>query len=200
MHQRRERIKIGNDGQPPPEANCPLSQERPPAHSQRMIFAFRQFRPRPLRASAVMATGLLLAFALSACTDDRRQERLALAGPTPNLASLMAVADAEIGARKFGQCAACHRIKKNGADLGGPNLYGFQNAPFASLSHRFGYTAALRDAGGRWDDENLDRWIRNTKKMVPGTSMNFAGVADPLDRADIITYMKSMSGSDAAAR
>jgi cytochrome c len=137
----------------------------------------------------------LLALALlTACTDDRHEERLRKAGANPSLAALLAVADADIGARKFNQCAACHKISPDAPDFGGPNLYGVYGQPRGQHSPRFGYTAALRDAGGIWDAATLDAWIANPKAVVPGTSMQFAGVPDRLDRADIIAYLRSQAG------
>ncbi len=140
----------------------------------------------PLRFAALAA--LLL---LAGCGDAGRDARLAKAGPNPTLARLMAVADPEAGARKFGRCAACHRDNPGAPDLGGPNLYDIYGKPMGTSSARFSYTAALRNAGGTWDDATLDAWIANPRAVVPGTNMQFAGMSDRLDRADIIAYLKS---------
>lgn len=102
----------------------------------------------------------------------------------------MRVASADAGAAKFGQCAACHTIGQGGMDRGGPNLFGVFKKPFAANSASFGYTAALSNAHGVWDEKTLDAWITAPSAMVPGTSMQFAGVKDPLDRADIIAYLR----------
>jgi cytochrome c len=147
--------------------------------------AYLSFYMRPI-------FGALVLLSLGGCgADDRREERLALAGPNPDLAALMKVADPDIGARKFSTCAACHHIRPNAADVGGPNLYGVYNKALVTNSQRFGYTAPLRDFGGRWDEATLDRWISNPKAMIPATSMQYAGMADPLDRADVIAYIRS---------
>ncbi|MBB4859310.1 cytochrome c [Novosphingobium chloroacetimidivorans] len=102
----------------------------------------------------------------------------------------MRVADADAGARKFGVCAACHRVANGAPDAGGPNLHGVFGRQMGTNSRRFGYTAALIGAGGRWDSAMLDAWIADPRKVVPGTSMLFVGVPDPLDRADIIAYLR----------
>ena len=137
-----------------------------------------------------VAAAILL---LSACGDDRREERLRAAGPNPSLDALLKVADADAGARKFGVCAGCHKASKGAPDFGGPNLYGVFGQPMGQHSGRFGYTAALVEAGGRWDAQTLDAWIANPRKLVPGTNMQFAGIGDPLDRADIIAFLKRQS-------
>lgn len=142
------------------------------------------------------AIPLILAVLLAGCgRDDRHDARLRQAGPDPSLTALLKVADAKVGERKFEQCFACHRISPGAPDLGGPNLYGVYGRPMGQNSARFSYTAALRDAGGRWDAETLDKWIADPRALVPGTNMEFAGVPDRLDRADIIAYLRSRSGT-----
>lgn len=143
--------------------------------------------------AVITLIALCLTATLAGCKDDRREERLRAAGPRPTLASLLAVADADLGARKFGQCAACHRTTPGAPDLGGPNLYGVYGQPMGQTSQRFGYTAALRSAGGRWDAPTLERWMENPQAVVPGTAMQFSGVPDALDRADIIAYLQSQT-------
>lgn len=142
----------------------------------------------------VPACALIAAVLLAGCSGDQHDARLRKAGPNPSLQALLKVADAGIGARKFGRCAACHRINPGAPDLGGPNLYGVYGRPMGRNSQRFGYSAALRDAGGSWDAATLDAWIADPARRVPGTTMIFSGVADPLDRADIIAYLESRSG------
>lgn len=139
-----------------------------------------------------MAAALIL-LSLSACGDDRREERLHAAGPNPSLDALLKVADADIGARKFGVCAGCHKASKDAPDFGGPNLYGVYGQAMGQHSDRFGYTQAMIDKGGRWDAPTLDAWIANPRQVVPGTNMQFTGIADPLDRADIIAYLRRQS-------
>ncbi|WP_222559630.1 c-type cytochrome [Caenibius sp. WL] len=143
--------------------------------------------------SVRIAVSLLLLLALTGCADDRREERLRAAGPRPTLQALLKVADASVGARKFRQCAGCHTISKGAPDTGGPNLHGIFGQEFGRNSARFGYTAALRDTGRRWDAQTLDAWMENPQKVVPGTTMQFGGMADPLDRADLIAYLRSRS-------
>lgn len=147
-----------------------------------------------MSARIAPACALIAIALLAGCSDDGHAARLRKAGPNPTLAALLQVADADIGARKFARCAACHRINPGAPDLGGPNLYGVYGQPMGRNSQRFGYSAALRDAGGRWDAPTLDAWIADPARRVPGTTMQFSGVADPLDRADIIAYLRSRSG------
>jgi len=131
------------------------------------------------------------ALVLGGCGDDRREERLKAAGPQPSLEALMKVASANAGKRKFRQCAACHSMLEGAMDRGGPNLFGVFGKRFGTNSSRYGYTAALTRAGGTWDERTLDAWIAAPASVVPGTTMQFGGVPDALDRADLIAYLST---------
>ncbi|MEA3542878.1 MAG: c-type cytochrome [Pseudomonadota bacterium] len=137
-----------------------------------------------------LTTALAMMMALAGCSDDRREERLKAAGPNPSLGALLRVADADAGARKFAACAGCHKATRGAPDMGGPNLYGVYGRPMAQQSARYSYTAALANAGGRWDAPTLDAWIARPQRVVPGTKMFYPGVSDPLDRADIIAFLR----------
>ncbi|QAY77529.1 cytochrome c family protein [Sphingosinicella sp. BN140058] len=128
--------------------------------------------------------------ALSACSDDDKAERLRAAGPNPSPEALLRVAKPAAGARLFGRCAACHTIGQGAPNRAGPNLYGVVGRPVAAIP-TFGYSHALKSAGGTWNPERLDTWLAAPAKFAPGTSMTFAGLGDPLDRADVIAYLQS---------
>lgn len=150
----------------------------------------RHASPTPVAIGAALLGALVL---IGGCTNDRREERMRAVGANPTLDDFMRVADAKVGAAKFRQCAACHSYIEGATDRGGPNLRGVYGKPLGTNSVRFGYTAALRTHGGRWDAATLDRWISNPKQMIPETTMQFDGIADPLDRADIIAYLREIS-------
>ncbi|MDJ0275253.1 c-type cytochrome [Sphingomonas sp. 2R-10] len=124
--------------------------------------------------------------------DGDRAARLASAGPNPDLPALLRAADVGAGRRAFGQCAACHTIGKGRQALAGPNLHGILGRAVAG-DPRFGYTQALKDHGGRWDDARMDAWLAAPMQVVPGTRMAFAGVRDPMERADLIAHLRSES-------
>ncbi|KQQ14044.1 cytochrome C [Methylobacterium sp. Leaf121] len=149
----------------------------------------RPFRLPPL-SQPVMP--LALAFLVTACSDDSQERRRSL-GDAPSFGDFMRVADAGRGARLFGQCAACHTVRMGAGDRNGPGLYDVVGKPVASNSRRFGYTGALRSAGGVWTPERLGARLAAPAKFAPGTSMGFRGVPDPLDRADIVAYLQAQS-------
>ncbi len=143
----------------------------------------------PFRLVLAASTAALL---LTACSvrDDKEARRRA-AGPAPSAAALLRVASPAAGEKVFGQCFACHSIDRSAADRSGPNLFGVMGAEVAQRRPRFPYTSALQSFGGRWTPARMDAWLTNPKRLVPGTAMGFAGLADPLDRADLIAYLQT---------
>jgi cytochrome c len=135
-----------------------------------------------------MAAAVLL---VGGCSDAALEERRAAAGANPVLADWLRVADARRGERLFGQCAACHNIGAGAPDRNGPNLHGVMGAPIAKTSARFAYTGPLLAKGGDWTPAAMDAWLASPARFAPGTSMMFAGVRDPLDRADLIAFLES---------
>ncbi len=146
---------------------------------------------RMVQRSPRMAYMLLLLVMASSCSAGDKEARRRAAGSNPTRAALARVADASHGRSIFSRCAACHTIGKGAPDAAGPNLYGIMGSPVAHNSSRFGYTDALRRAGGVWTEDRMDRWLTSPQRFVPGTSMGFPGLADPLDRADLVAYLKT---------
>ena len=109
---------------------------------------------------------------------------------------LLATASVEAGKKTARKCTVCHSFKKVGAKKIGPPLWGVVNAKRARTAG-FAYSSGLAKAGGKWGYEELDAFIANPKKSVPGTKMIFAGVKKASDRADLIAYLRSLSDNPA---
>lgn len=94
------------------------------------------------------------------------------------------------------QCRACHDLKPSEVHKVGPNLAGMMGRQ-AAKDPRFAYSAALLAAAPtlRWDAATLDRWLEKPAAVVPGNTMAFAGIANPADRAALITFIKVESRS-----
>jgi cytochrome c len=94
----------------------------------------------------------------------------------------------------FLQCRACHSLTAETEGKIGPPLRGFVGRKAAAVPG-FAYSKALAASGLTWDDATLDRWITQPSAVVPGTSMVFAGIAKPEDRAQLIAYLKRASAA-----
>ena len=57
------------------------------------------------------------------------------------------------------------------------------------------YSAALKGKGGNWTFEEINSFITNPKGYVPGTTMAFAGIAQAQERADVLSYLRTLSDS-----
>lgn len=114
------------------------------------------------------------------------------APPAPKtLAEALAVASAERGSRAFANCAICHTIEENRNGIG-PSLYGVIGRDVAAVPF-FPYSAAMKAQGGTWTVERLSDYIADPSGTVPGGRTNYPGVADIETRADILTYLNSLT-------
>ena len=74
----------------------------------------------------------------------------------------------------------------------GPNLWNLINRPKASAND-FTYSKALSDYGGKWTFEELNGFIYKPKEYISGKKMNFAGLNNVEDRADLILWLRQYS-------
>lgn len=148
--------------------------------------------PMPSSHAVPSCLWLLISLALCSCSDDDRAARVQAAGPKPSLDGLLRVASPDAGRRLFGACAACHTIGRGGENRAGPNLYAIMGKPIAGNA-AFGYSYALKSLPGVWSAETMNAWLAAPARLVPGTSMAYPGLPDPLDRADVIAYLRSQS-------
>ena len=94
-------------------------------------------------------------------------------------------AQAQSGADLFAdRCAGCHDPAGGGQ---GPSLTGVVGRK-AGAATGFDYTAALKTSGLVWTKANLDTFLADPGKMVPGTAMP-VHIPDASQRAAIIGYL-----------
>ncbi len=108
--------------------------------------------------------------------------------PAASESAAATTADARPAA--FAQCAACHAVApgKHGV---GPSLAGVYAAK-AGAATDYAYSDAMQASGITWDEANLDTWLINPAKLIPGTKMVYAGMGDPADRKALIDYLKTL--------
>ncbi|MGN6411346.1 MAG: cytochrome c oxidase assembly protein [Nitrobacter sp.] len=85
------------------------------------------------------------------------------------------------------RCTACHELdaNKTGPRLG--DVVGRQ----AGAVPGYHYSPALKSAGLVWSRDNLDRWLADPKKFVPGARMPVR-VLDAPSRHDLVAYLQSV--------
>ena len=118
------------------------------------------------------------------------------AEPEVPFANLLASADVKKGENAAKKCIACHTFQKGGPNLVGPNLWGIVNRAKASVAG-FNYSAAMKGKTGNWTIDDLNIYLQNPKAMVPGTAMNFPGIAKGAERADVVAFLNSLADSPA---
>jgi cytochrome c2 len=115
-----------------------------------------------------------------------RLEGRTAAASAPETASEFAQGEAAVQ-----QCIVCHPTDGSGRHGAGPNLRGVLGRPTASAPD-FAYSEALRARGTSWTDEELDAFLADPAAYAPGTSMPFAGLKNPADRAAAIRFLRGL--------
>ena len=90
------------------------------------------------------------------------------------------------------QCYTCHTIDKGGANKVGPNQWNIVGRK-KGAHEGFSYSSSLKEKGGEWTYEDLNRMIFKPAAFIKGTKMAFAGIAKEQDRADLIAYLRTMN-------
>ena len=96
--------------------------------------------------------------------------------------------DIKLGEKIYKKCAACHTRDDDGTHMVGPNLHGVINRMSGSAAD-FPYSIALMETPRKWTAEALDQFLEKPMSVVPGTSMAFAGIRKPHQRAAVICYL-----------
>jgi glucose/arabinose dehydrogenase len=117
------------------------------------------------------------------------------------LASSVAQAAPSAGQTYFERnCASCHTVDPKLGSRAGPGLYNVVGRKAAAVAG-YNYTDALTKAGAAgktWTREELDVFLRDPSKDVPGTAMPI-GIADGKARAAVIDFLAMQSGKPAPA-
>jgi cytochrome c len=97
--------------------------------------------------------------------------------------------NADKGKVVFLQCKTCH-VREEGVNRIGPSLAGIVGRAAGTVAG-YDYTPANKNSGITWTPEKLFQYLENPQRVIPGTKMAFAGLAQPQDRADVIAYLQS---------
>lgn len=103
-----------------------------------------------------------------------------------------ASADAAAGEAEFRPCSACHSLEA-GDNRTGPYLAGVVGRPVDTASG-YDYSGALEQVVDVWDPEHLNFFLEDPQGYTPGTKMNFNGIKNVQDRANLIAYLATIPG------
>jgi glucose/arabinose dehydrogenase len=96
-------------------------------------------------------------------------------------------------------CASCHTIDASLSSRSGPGLYAVVGRKAGSVPG-YNYTDAMTRAGAAgksWTRAELDLFLADPAKLVPGTTMPVS-VASHADRAALVDFLATQSGKGAA--
>ena len=105
-------------------------------------------------------------------------------------ATTVSAAPAARGRLLFLKCASCHDISQASSPKIGPNLYGVFGRK-AGILPDYNYSDAMKSQAFSWNEETLDRWLKEPSALVPGSAMAFAGIDEKSDREALIAYLRN---------
>jgi len=104
-----------------------------------------------------------------------------------------AAGDAKKGKKVFNKCKSCHTVKAGKHKIG-PSLAGIVGKD-AGKSAGFKKYKGLKGADWKWDEANLDGWLKDPKKWLKKKNGKKSGMVFKLkkdkDRANLIAYLKA---------
>ncbi|MTI44650.1 cytochrome c [Roseibium hamelinense] len=118
--------------------------------------------------------------------------------PEPDVVPIgerLMAASASAGENVAKKCAACHSFDQGGGNKVGPALWNVMGRKPGGLDG-FGYSSAMTAYGEEkpeWTYEGMDNFLAAPKQYISGTSMGFAGLRRPEERADMIAYLRELS-------
>jgi len=100
--------------------------------------------------------------------------------------------DPHAGEAVYARCQACHSLAYNRT---GPMHCGLLGRRAGSVPG-FTYSGAMKRSQTVWSKKTLDRFLTNPMKVVPGTTMGYAGVKNKKERTDLIAYLVQANSSE----
>lgn len=111
------------------------------------------------------------------------------------IAVLLASADVAAGENAAKKCQSCHNFAAGAGNKTGPELADVVGRVVGSHAG-FAYSEVMaghQAAGDIWTYDLLNAFLISPKASMPGTKMNFSGLKNDAERANLIAYMASIN-------
>ncbi len=107
--------------------------------------------------------------------------------------------DASADGQRFFQqrCGTCHSVQP-GQTRVGPNLSGVFGRKAGTVEGAR-YSDALKNSGIAWNDETLNAYLDDPRKLVPNTTMTIS-LRDQAQRGAIVAYLRGLPPQTPAAQ
>lgn len=104
--------------------------------------------------------------------------------------------DIQAGQRTFAsRCASCHQVGAYARAGFAPQLNGIVGRQ-AGATLDFKYSAAMKNAGIVWSEQNLSAFVRDPEQVVPGTTMRFRGLSGDAEVANLVAYLRTVAKTE----
>ena len=90
------------------------------------------------------------------------------------------------------KCASCHSVACN---RNGPKLEGVIGRRAGSVADFKHYTSALKDSGIVWTEAEIDAYIQDPAKKIPGTAMSSGTMPNAKERKAVVTHIRRQDKS-----
>jgi cytochrome c len=100
--------------------------------------------------------------------------------------------DAAAGEQVFKQCRACHLVGPDARHLVGPLLNGLEGRKAGTIEG-YQYSEANKKSGIVWDEATFKDYIADPLKRMPGTKMQFVGIKNEKDAANLWAYLRQFN-------
>jgi cytochrome c len=97
--------------------------------------------------------------------------------------------DATAGEHVFRLCLPCHSIGPGAKNKVGPELNGLDGR-HSGTAPGYSYSAANKNSGIVWNEQNFKKYIHDPRATIPGTKMIFPGVKNEKEVDNLWAYLK----------
>ena len=104
--------------------------------------------------------------------------------------SAFADGDVTKGEKVFKKCQTCHAVGPGATNRVGPILNGIVGKPAGKVA-KYTYSPAMKSSGLTWNEETLEKYLKDPKGLVPGTKMVFVGLKKDDEIDNVIAYLAS---------